>query len=92
MYIIWGHSELNITEVAHDHQVQVMKYITEDLQLLNSYDTWHGNFATFEHLQCFEYIVYALITFRHKERCKANEEGILWDSEYSRKVLVSRVV
>ena len=35
--------ELNIVEVAHDHQVQVKNYVTEDLKLLNSYDTWHGN-------------------------------------------------
>ena len=35
-------SELNVVEVAHDHQAQIMKYITEDLQLINSYDTWHG--------------------------------------------------
>ena len=37
--------ELNVVEVAHDHQVRVKNYITEDLKLLNSYDTWHGNFG-----------------------------------------------
>lgn len=35
--------DLKVVEVAHDHQVQVTKYVTEDLKLLNSYDTWHGN-------------------------------------------------
>ena len=33
---------INIVEVAHDYQVQVQKYVTNDLKLLNSYDTWHG--------------------------------------------------
>ena len=36
--------ELNIVEVAHDYQPQVTRYVTDDLQLLNSYDTWHGNY------------------------------------------------
>ena len=35
-------SDLNVAEVAHDHQAQVTKYVTEELQLINSYDTWHG--------------------------------------------------
>ena len=34
--------DLKVVEVAHDHQIQVMKYVTEDLKLINSYDTWHG--------------------------------------------------
>ena len=33
---------LTITEVAHDCQPQVSKYVTEGLPLINSYDTWHG--------------------------------------------------
>ena len=28
--------------VAHDYHVGVMKYVTEELGILNSYDTWHG--------------------------------------------------
>ena len=35
---------LHITEVAHDIQGQVSKYVTKDLGLVNSYDTWHGMF------------------------------------------------
>ena len=31
-------------EVAHDIQQQVARYVTSDLKLLNSYDTWHGKF------------------------------------------------
>lgn len=33
---------LNVTEVAHDIQQQVSRFITSDLSLVNSYDTWHG--------------------------------------------------
>ena len=33
---------LNITEVAHDMQLQVAKHIKNDLQFVNSFDTWHG--------------------------------------------------
>ena len=31
-----------MTEVAHDIQQQVSRFITSDLSLVNSYDTWHG--------------------------------------------------
>ena len=34
------YSDLNVVEVAHDNQKQVMKYITEELHLINSS---HGN-------------------------------------------------
>lgn len=40
--MIIASSGLNVTEVAHDSQVQVKKYVCEELGLLNSYDTWHG--------------------------------------------------
>ena len=33
---------VNVTEVAHDFQVTVMKYVTTELGIINSYDTWHG--------------------------------------------------
>lgn len=34
-----------MTEVAHDHQVQVKKYVVDELKLKNSSDTWHGMFV-----------------------------------------------
>ena len=34
---------IKVTEVAHDFQIEVKKYVTEELGLVNSYDTWHGN-------------------------------------------------
>ena len=39
--------DLNVVEVAHDNAATVKNYITEDLRLLNSYDTWHGVVAHF---------------------------------------------
>ena len=33
---------LNISEVSHDIQAQVSEYVSTDLGLVNSYDTWHG--------------------------------------------------
>lgn len=36
------HLGLRVCEVAHDHQVQVSRYVTDELGFLNSYDTWHG--------------------------------------------------
>ena len=33
---------LNIKEVAHDYATSVSDYVINELQLLNSYDTWHG--------------------------------------------------
>lgn len=38
--------DLKIVEVAHDNETRVKGYITEDLRLLNSYVTWHGNLQT----------------------------------------------
>ena len=31
-----------MTEVAHDYQAKIQRYVTDELKLLNSYDTWHG--------------------------------------------------
>ena len=32
----------DIREVAHDYATTVSAYITNELKVLNSYDTWHG--------------------------------------------------
>ena len=37
--------------MAHDIQQQVSKYISSDLKMINSYDTWHGN-AMFGNIIC----------------------------------------
>lgn len=44
MILFWC-AGLHVAEVAHDFQQQVRRYITEELHLLNSYDTWHGEVA-----------------------------------------------
>ena len=41
------HVDLKVAEVAHDNAASVKNYITEDLHLLNSYDTWHGGLTDF---------------------------------------------
>ena len=33
---------LKVDEVAHDYQVQVLKYVCDELHLRNSFNTWHG--------------------------------------------------
>ena len=38
---------LRVYEVAHDQQVQVSRYVTDELGFLNSYDTWHGRLKVF---------------------------------------------
>ena len=35
-------SGLNFTEVGHDMQAEVAKYVTHTLNLVNSYDTRHS--------------------------------------------------
>ena len=44
VFIFCGYyvSGLNIVEVAHDNQPVVKRFVTDDLNLTNSYDTWHG--------------------------------------------------
>ena len=48
--------ELNVVEVAYDHQVQVKNYVTEDLKLSNSYDTWYGNLLIYLTMYVCEYL------------------------------------
>ncbi len=42
MFFIVGLNIVDIVEVAHDNQPVVKNYVTDELNLLNSYDTWHG--------------------------------------------------
>ena len=43
---------VNVTEVDHDFQVSVMKYVTTELGILNSYDTWHGKYRDMTTSRC----------------------------------------
>ena len=42
MYIYSLCIGLDIREVPHDVHSQISRYVTSELKLLNSYDTWHG--------------------------------------------------
>ena len=54
-------SDFKVVEVAHDHQKLVMKYITDDLKLINSYDRWHGKVEHLHTVQTFRYLFCAYI-------------------------------
>ena len=41
MVLLYVFKDLNITEVAHDYQTALKRYVKE-LGMVNSYDTWHG--------------------------------------------------
>ena len=42
------YTDLKIMEVAHDNATFVKSYITEDLHLFNSYNTWYGGLTDFQ--------------------------------------------
>lgn len=42
LYLSCFATGLHVTEVAHDYQSQVTNYVSDDLKLMYSYDTWHG--------------------------------------------------
>ena len=43
IWILYFHlSGLNVVEVAHDIQLQVSRFVSRDLKLVNLFDTWHG--------------------------------------------------
>lgn len=47
---LYMYADLKVVEVAHDNAATVKNYITEDLHLLNSYDTWHGTVTDSQYL------------------------------------------
>ena len=46
---LYMYADLKVVEVAHNNAT-VKNYITEDLHLLNSYDTWHGTVTDSQYL------------------------------------------
>ncbi len=56
-------SGLNIVEVAHDNQSVVKKFVTDDLKLTNSYDTWHGKC-----IECHNNYFYQVSVFSQARR------------------------
>ena len=84
------YADLKVVEVAHDNAATVKNYITEDLHLLNSYDTWHGTVTDSQYL-CDSY-QYALLGTKNvaksmrKISCGTKKtEGKSWFVELSDK-------
>ena len=61
---------LNITEVAHDIQLQVTRYVKEDMGMVNSYDTWHGKRIHGETVFIYHYD----LTLRNEKCGQRNEK------------------
>ena len=80
-----------MTEVAHDIQQQVSRFITSDLSLVNSYDTWHGTYIlciAHTHVLCIiDHVpVYA---HRYEECLETDAEDYPGQSDRQRCELVS---
>ena len=77
--------------VSHDIQQQVARYVTSDLKLLNSYDTWHGKFIHCSYI--FYTYYYVIHNCRHKKAKELSkitkglvkERGKKWHPELSDK-------
>ena len=81
MFIIVEHARyvyycigLEVLEVAHDMQPQVSKYVTDELGLINSYDTWHGKSRSNVMLAAC-YKVLLPMSYRNQECVQGVEEG-----------------
>ena len=48
---------LEVTEVAHDYQPQIQKFLEKEIHCLNSFDTWHGNYIP-------AYVLYMHVTHK----------------------------
>ena len=66
---------MNVTEVAHDFQVGVKKFVTEELGVLNSYDTWHGKYKDIATPGYYHVLIRSNAYTRNKERGEGCEEG-----------------
>ena len=61
--------------VAHDFQVGVKKYVTEELGVLNSYDTWHGKYKDIATPGCYHALIRSSAYTRNKECGEGCGEG-----------------
>ena len=68
------HAGLNVTEVAHDMQQQVARYVTVQLGVVNSFDTWHGMINALLHIILYSF-EFSFVSFIRDEECgQRNEE------------------
>ena len=77
---------LKVTEVAHDIQAQVSKYVIGTLRLVNSYDTWHGTVCMGQrvllaHIYIHTYIGWYTGTKNVAKEMKKIAEGRVRDRE-----------
>ena len=61
---------LEVTEVAHDYQPQIQKFLEKEIQRLNSFDTWHGNYT----LKVYKNIYYTHIHLGTKNVAKIHKK------------------
>ena len=67
---------LNVTEVAHDINQQVSRYVSQQLKVFNSYDTWHG-MITWMHQVCSDVLMYYPGTKNVAKEMKKISEGLV---------------
>ena len=77
----------DIREVAHDYATTVSAYITNELKVLNSYDTWHGMYLYVYNIEYNMYILFIItvILYRRNEECgKGDEKDLSWCQQVGR--------
>ena len=74
-------------EVAHDIQLQVSKFVTQELKVLNSFDTWHGKIWM---LSCTCILLWFKVLSRYQECGQRARQDHTGQGEGSRHDLVPR--
>ena len=77
---------MNVTEIAHDFQVGVKKYVTEELSVVNSYDIWHGKYKDIATPGCYHTLIRSsaytrndvVKAVRKVGQGKVKDEGKVW--------------
>lgn len=67
---------LHVTEVAHDINQQVSRYVSQQLKIVNSYDTWHG-MTTWMYQVCSDILLYYPGTKNVAKEMKKVSEGLV---------------
>ena len=87
MYMCPFSPGLQVIEVAHDMQLAVRRYLKQELNLVNSFDTWHGMKLT---VMVFSQDVCTGVTTLHRnqECCQRARQNHTRSSKRSRCDLV----
>ena len=84
--VVFLYVGFDIREVAHDYATTVSAYITNELKVLNSYDTWHGMYLYLYNKE-YMYILFIItvILYRRNEECgKGDEEDLSYCQQVGR--------